>query len=65
MMINSPLEQFKINPIIGFDLSILDHVFPNDSLMFLGWVDFTFTNSSLAMLLACTIFLFFVFITKS
>jgi len=41
MNIYSPLEQFKINPIIGLNL---------------GWLDFSFTNSSLVMILACTLF---------
>jgi ATP synthase subunit 6 len=43
MNIYSPLEQFKINPIIGLNL---------------GWLDFSFTNSSLVMILACTLFFF-------
>jgi ATP synthase subunit 6 len=43
MNIYSPLEQFKINPIIGLNL---------------GWLDFSFTNSSLVMILACTLFYF-------
>jgi ATP synthase subunit 6 len=41
MNIYSPLEQFQINPIVGLNLS---------------WFDISFTNSSLAMILACTIF---------
>ena len=59
MLLHSPLEQFKINPVIGCDLGIFDHFFPNDSLMLLGWIDLSFTNSALAMVLACTIFLIF------
>ena len=39
MLLHSPLEQFKINPVIGFDLGIFDLFFPIDSLMFLGWID--------------------------
>jgi len=57
-LIYSPLEQFQINPILGFNLSWLDFLFTNSSLMLLGWLDFSFTNSSLAMILACSIFFF-------
>jgi ATP synthase subunit 6 len=39
----SPLEQFQINSILGFNLS---------------WFDISFTNSSLAIILACSIFYF-------
>lgn len=38
----SPLDQFQINSIIGITL---------------GWLDISFTNSSLALVLSCTIFL--------
>lgn len=43
MMIHSPLEQFQVNSIISFTL---------------GWFDISITNSTIAMLLACGIFLF-------
>ena len=43
MMIHSPLEQFQVNSIIGFNL---------------GWFDISITNSSIAMFLAIGIFLF-------
>jgi ATP synthase subunit 6 len=43
MFISSPLDQFKIHHILPFNL---------------GWMDFSFTNSSLAMILACGIFFF-------
>jgi ATP synthase subunit 6 len=43
MNIYSPLEQFQINPLIGFNLY---------------WLDLSFTNSSLAMIFACSIFYF-------
>ena len=54
----SPLEQYNINPILSLNLSFLDFVLPFDSLLLLGWVDFSFTNSSLAILLATTLFVF-------
>lgn len=38
----SPLDQFQINSIVGLTL---------------GWFDISFTNSSLALILSCTIFL--------
>lgn len=43
MMIHTPLEQFQVNSIIGLSL---------------GWFDLSITNSTVAMLLACGIFLF-------
>lgn len=58
MLFHSPLEQFQINTIIPFNLSFLDFLFPTYPFMLLGWIDFSFTNSALAMLLAIIIFIF-------
>lgn len=43
MMIHSPLEQFQVNSILSLNL---------------GWFDISITNSTVAMILACSIFLF-------
>lgn len=62
MIIYSPLEQFQINAIVPLNIGEL-FVFPLgaffDAFMLPGWLDFSLTNSALAMILACTIFLFF------
>ena len=47
---NSPLSQFNINPILSF---------------YLGWIDLSFTNSSLAILGACFFFILFVTVSAS
>lgn len=54
----SPLEQFEIHPIINFSLSPFDFLIPQDFFMFLGWLDFSITNSTFSMLFACYSFLF-------
>jgi ATP synthase subunit 6 len=55
-IIFSPLEQFQINTIIPFSLSYFDFVFfPFSSLMLLGWIDLSITNSALVMMAACAI----------
>ena len=58
MIIFSPLEQFQIHPIVNINFKIFDYVFISDNLIYLGWLDFSFTNSALAMILACSIFLY-------
>lgn len=58
-MIFSPLEQFQIHPLLSLSLSPFDYLLISDSFIYLGWLDFSFTNSALAMTLACSIFLFF------
>lgn len=47
---SSPLSQFNINPIFSF---------------YLGWVDLSFTNSSLAIIVACVVFTLLVIFSAS
>lgn len=59
MIIGSPVEQFQIHNIYVFTFQKLDFVFTSTSFIYLGWIDFSLTNSSLAMGLAILLFTLF------